>query len=108
MKPDASMPYLVQVLLPVYDNAGNHIPTDHYKEIRVKLTDLFGGLTAYTRAPAEGLWNNGGTVKRDDIVVVEVMAQSLDREFWAEYRRQLEELFHQDEIVIRAQTYEAL
>ena len=83
-------------------------PTDHYTEVRVKLTDVFGGLTAYTRAPAEGVWNTGGTVKRDDIVVVEVMAQSLDRAFWAGYRRELGELFHQDEIVIRAQTYEAL
>jgi len=102
MKPGVSMPYLVQVLLPVYDNDGDRFPVDHYDEVRVRLTDLFGGLTAYTRAPAEGLWNTGGTVKRDDIVVVEVMAQSLDRAFWADYRRELEELFHQDEIVIRA------
>jgi hypothetical protein len=47
-------------------------------------------------------------VKRDDSVVVEVMAQSLDRTFWADYRRELEGLFHQDEIILRAQTYEAL
>ena len=108
MKPGVSMPYLVQVLLPVYDNDGDRFPVDHYDEVRVRLTDLFGGLTAYTRAPAEGLWNTGGTVKRDDIVVIEVMAPSLDRAFWADYRRELEERFHQDEIVIRAQTYEAL
>jgi len=108
MKSYASMPYLVHVLLPVYDNAGERFPSDHYDEVRAKLTDVFGGLTAYTRAPAEGLWNSGGSVKRDDIVVVEVMAQSLDRAFWADYRRELEKLFQQDEIVIRAQTYEAL
>jgi hypothetical protein len=36
------------------------------------------------------------------------MAKSLDRAFWADYGRELEELFHQNEIVIRAQTYEAL
>jgi hypothetical protein len=108
MKPGASMPHLVQVLLPVYDNAGARFPTDHYDKVRAKLTDVFGGLTAYTRAPAEGLWNRGGSVKRDDIVVVEVMAQSLDRAFWTDYRPELEKLFHQDEIVIRAQTYEAL
>jgi hypothetical protein len=57
---------------------------DHYNEVQAKLTDVFGGLTAYTRAPAEGLWHRGGTVKRDDIV--EVMAQLLDRAFWADYR----------------------
>ena len=45
MKPGASMPHLVQVLLPVYDNGGGRFPVDHYDEVRVKLTDLFGGLT---------------------------------------------------------------
>jgi hypothetical protein len=102
------MPYLVQVLLPVYDNGGGRFPPDHYHEVRAKLTDVFGGLTAYTRAPAEDLWNSGGTVKRDDIVVVEVMAPLLDRAFWANYRRELERLFHQEEIVVRAQNYKAL
>jgi hypothetical protein len=69
---------------------------------------MFGGLTAYTRAPAEGLWNSGSTVKRDEIVIVEVMVDSLDRTWWKEYRRELEQVFCQDEIVVRAQTYEHL
>jgi hypothetical protein len=42
------MPHLVQILLPVYDNAGQRFPTDHYNEVRAKLTKTFGGLTAYT------------------------------------------------------------
>ena len=71
------MPHLVQILLPVYDNAGQRFPTDHYNEVRAKLTKKFGGLTAYTRAPAEGLWDSGSTVKRDDIVAVEIMVESL-------------------------------
>jgi hypothetical protein len=69
---------------------------------------MFGGLTAYTRAPAEGLWDSGSTVKRDDIVVVEVMVDSLDRRWWKDYRRELEQLCCQDEIVLRAQAYEPL
>jgi hypothetical protein len=75
MNAGASMSYLVQVLLPGYDNGGDRFPTHHYDEVRAKLTDNFGGSTAYTRAPAQGLWNSAGTVKRDDIVVVEIMAQ---------------------------------
>jgi hypothetical protein len=67
---------------------------------------MFGGLTAYTRAPAEGVWESGTTLKRDDIVVVEVMVDSLDRTWWVAYRRDLERLFRQDQIVLRAQTYE--
>jgi hypothetical protein len=73
------MPFLVQILLPVYDNNGERFPSDLYNEVRAKLTDMFGGLTAYTRAPAEGVWESGTTLKRDDIVVVEVMVDSLDR-----------------------------
>ena len=102
------MPFLVQILLPVYDNNGERFPSDLYNEVRAKLTDMFGGLTAYTRAPAEGVWESGTTLKRDDIVVVEVMVDSLDRTWWGAYRRNLERLFRQDQIVLRAQTYELL
>jgi hypothetical protein len=102
------MPHLVQILLPVYDNAGQRFPTDHYNEVRAKLTKTFGGLTAYTRAPAEGLWDSGSTVKRDDIVAVEILVDPLERTWWKAYRRELEHLFHQDKIVVRAQRYEPL
>jgi hypothetical protein len=102
------MPHLVQILLPVYDNSGQRFPTGHYDQVRMRLTDTFGGLTAYTRAPADGLWHSGNTVKRDDIVIVEVMVDALDRTWWKNYRRELEQLFCQDEIVFRAQPYEPL
>jgi hypothetical protein len=102
------MPHLVQILLPVYDNAGQRFTTDHYDKVRVRLTDTFGGLTAYTRAPADGLWHSGNTVKRDNIVIVEVMVDALDRTWWKNYCRELKLLFRQDEIVCRAQVYEPL
>jgi hypothetical protein len=102
------MPYLVQILIPVYDNSGQRFPKEHYDKVRTKLTQAFGGLTAFTRAPAEGLWDNGGAVKRDDIMVVEVMTDTLDRSWWREYRIELEKFFEQDEMVIRAQTYETV
>jgi hypothetical protein len=45
---------------------------------------VFGDLTAYNRAPAEGLWESGSGVEQDDIVVIEVMVDSLDRTWWKE------------------------
>jgi hypothetical protein len=102
------MPHLVQILLPIYDNAGNRFPPEAYAKVRSDLTQRFGGLTAYSRAPAEGLWGSGSEMKRDDIVVIEVMVQELERRWWHDYRRQLEELFRQDEIVLRAQSYESI
>ncbi len=102
------MPHLVQILLPTYDNNGRRFAANQYNEVRAKLTDNFGGLTAYTRAPAQGFWNTGNAIKRDDILVVEVMVESLDRQWWTSYKRALEKLFQQEDIVVRAQTYEAL
>jgi hypothetical protein len=101
--------HLVQLLLPLYDNAGRAFPAAHYTTIRDELTERFGGLTAYARAPAQGLWQEPeGPPKRDDIIVYEVMTDTLDREWWRDYRRKLERRFAQDELVIRSQTVERL
>jgi hypothetical protein len=101
--------HLVQLLLPLFDNAGRPFPAAHYTAVRDELTERFGGLTAYTRAPAQGLWQEPeGPPKRDDIVVYEVMTDTLDRDWWREYRRTLERRFAQDELVVRIQEVERL
>ena len=94
---------LVQILLPVRDNHGRRFHRALYSDIHRILIRRFGGLTAYTRSPARGLWQSGGSTKRDDVVVFEVMIKELDRTWWKNYRRDLERKFRQDEIVIRAQ-----
>jgi hypothetical protein len=100
--------HLVQLLLPLFDNAGEHFPQAPYRQVRAELTERFGGLTAFTRAPAEGLWTDGGETSHDEIVVFEVMAERLDRAWWAAYRGELEQRFRQDVVVIRAQAIERL
>ena len=101
--------HLVQLLIPVYDNGGRPFPASHYAELRAELTSQFGGMTAYTRSPAQGIWaTDGAPAQRDDIVVYEVMAEVLGREWWIDYRRRLERRFAQDELVIRAQLVERL
>src|SRR5919205_3355873 len=94
---------LIQILLPLYDNAGEPLPSDLFNEVRHELADRFGGLTAYSRAPAHGVWKDEGETQHDDIVVFEVMAERLDSAWWRDYRRSLEARFRQREIVIRAQ-----
>jgi hypothetical protein len=42
-------------------------------------------------------------VKKDDLVVCEVLTNDLDRDWWSDYRKTLEYLFRQKEIVARAQ-----
>ena len=96
--------HLVQILLPLYDNEQNPQAADLFREVRRELTERFGGLTVYTRAPAEGMWKlNDNHTTRDDIVIFEVMASQLDAPWWRNYRHDLESRFRQDVIVIRAQ-----
>jgi hypothetical protein len=67
------------------------------------MTERFGGLTAHTRAPAEGLWkDDAASTTRDDIVIYEVMAEELDEAWWREYRGTLEKRFRQEQVVVRA------
>jgi hypothetical protein len=101
--------HIVELLLPLRDNEGNEFPRATLDAVRHELTERFGGVTAHLRAPAAGAWKDDeGDVARDDVVIVEVMADSLDRAWWAGYRRELEARFRQDEILIRATECERL
>jgi len=95
--------HLVQLRLPLCDNSGNAFAETVYTSIRRELTERFGGVTAFTRAPAQGLWISEGGTTHDEIVVVEVMTADLDREWWVSYRATLEMLLKQEHIVVRAQ-----
>lgn len=100
--------FLVQILLPLYDNTGAAIARTEFGRVRDELTERFGGLTAYNRAPAEGIWDDAGSRTRDEIVVHEVMTERLDEGWWREYRRELERRFRQDVVVVRAQKLRVL
>jgi hypothetical protein len=60
------------------------------------------------RAPATGLWNDNGDQVRDDVVIFEVMVDRLEREYWRLYRLELQQMFRQDLIVMRAHKIDVL
>ena len=60
--------HLVQLLLPVADNAGQRIPASLYEDVANELTERFGGVIAYTRSPAEGRWQSGTSEHHDDVL----------------------------------------
>lgn len=97
----ATATYLVQLLLPLFDNDGRAIDGAHFRAVRDELTARFGGLTAYTRAPADGVWMAEEAATRDQIVVYEVMTETLDRTWWRAYRHTLEQRFRQQTLVMR-------
>jgi hypothetical protein len=96
--------YLVQLLLPVQDGEGQPFNRKLFEELTAELTKRFGGLTAYTRAPATGIWEERpGHPVQDQVVVYEVMTEDLEATWWATLRQRLEAQFDQDELVVRAQ-----
>jgi len=95
--------HLVQLLLPLHDNRGQPFPTNYFSLVRAELTGRFGGVTAFIRSPALGLWEEDrGQVTRDDVVMFEVLVSELDKEWWARYRNGLEQKFKQDELLLWA------
>ena len=100
--------YLVQILLPLADNGGRRFDRAFYARVRSELAERFGGITSFTRAPAEGMWKEGGHTAHDDIVVFEIMARELDHAWWERYRADLERRFQQETIVMRAIRVEML
>ena len=101
--------YLVQVLLPTHRRNGKPIASEEFARVRVEMTERFGGVTAYSRSPATGLWKRDDEeIERDQVIMIEVVVDDLDREWWARYREQLETRFGQEEVLARALAIERI
>jgi hypothetical protein len=100
--------FLVDILLPLQDERGEPFPAEYYDRLAQSLTERFGGVTSFARSPGEGRWKNRGATERDEIVVIEVMADNIDRAWWSDLRRDLMKEFKQEDIVIRSQAMERL
>ena len=95
--------HLVQLFLPLRDNDGAAFPPGSFDAVRRELTEAYGGVTAYQRAPATGLWEDPGEeVHRDDLVLFEVMLEALDRAWWKRYALALAGRFRQERVLVRA------
>ena len=100
--------FLIDILLPLQDERGEPFPTEFYDRRAQRLTERFGGVTSFARSAGEGRWKNDGATKHDEIVVIEVMAEEVERSWWSELRRALMRDFRQEEIIIRSQAIERL
>lgn len=101
---------LAEIFLPLNDNNGKLFPAYIYERISKELTENFGGVTAFSRAPAKGRWkdDSNDTASKDDIIIFEVMADVIDNVWWKNYQANLKEIFKQDEILIRFSEIEIL
>jgi hypothetical protein len=100
---------LVQIFLPLYDNNKQLFQKSFYDELRNKLKDKFGGVTLYRNTAAEGLWKDEtGKTNYDELIIAEVMIETLDKEWWMQFKQTLEQIFTQNEILIRSLLFEKL
>jgi hypothetical protein len=92
----------MQILLPV--PAGETTGRDvRFRMTRAELVAKYDGVTAYVRSPAQGLWTApDGRVEHDEMMMVEVLVETFDRDWWQSYATTLAERFEQEEIHIRA------
>lgn len=107
-KRDQSVKKLIEIFLPLYNQKGEPIEERQFTAVKQELTDQFGGLTIYSRTPATGFWKEEGKTDRDEILIYEVIANDLDKDFWTRYKQELQERFDQDEILIRGNNVELL
>lgn len=96
---------LIQLLLPT--GASVDPARIALAETRRELLDQFNGVTAYVRSPARGLWTApDGRTEADDVVMVEVVTDTFDRDWWRTYSAMLARRFAQDTIHVRALSVE--
>jgi hypothetical protein len=100
---------LFQIFLPLCDNHGKPFPFRKFEQVKEHLVKEFGGVTAFLNSPGEGVWRESPkNFVKDDVVTFEVMSEILDRDWWNEYKEELEKVFGQEEIVIRKMQIEIL
>lgn len=100
---------LIQLLLPITPADGRPGAHTPLAETAGELGHTFGGLTAYVRSPAKGLWTSpSGRKDEDEVVMIEVVTDHFDRPWWRRYSATLARRFGQDAIHVRALPIELL
>jgi hypothetical protein len=91
---------LIQIFPSISDNKGKAFPFRKFEQFKERLVNKFGGVTAFLNSPGEGMWREAPeNFIKDNVVTLEVMSETLDRDWWNDYKEELETGFGQEEIV---------
>jgi hypothetical protein len=94
---------LIQLLLPTTLVPGPNRNNEALARTHEELIAQFSGLTTYTRSPALGFWTApDGRGQEDTVIMVEVVTDHFDRQWWRAYVAALRERFAQEAIHVRA------
>lgn len=101
-KQDVPASCMVQLFLPYFDPDGRQFPRSYYNGLKQQLVEKFGGISMYEQAPITGLWKeNEQAVQRDRLMIFEVMATTIDVDYWRALKEKLQKKFRQQEVLIR-------
>lgn len=75
--------------------------TEVFDDLKVRLTDFFGGLTDF-RHRSEGAWKFGGITYQDEVILLRMLGKDRDaaRAFLQSIRLELQSKLHEAEILI--------
>jgi hypothetical protein len=94
---------LIQLLLPAAPVPEQNRNDAALARTREELIAQFSGLTTYTRSPALGFWTApDGRGEEDTVIMVEVVTEHFDRQWWRAYVATLRRRFAQEAIHVRA------
>jgi hypothetical protein len=48
-----------------------------------------------------GLWQESERIVHDDLIIYEIMVETLEEDWWRQYRVRLEDRFQQESVVVR-------
>lgn len=97
--------YLMQIFVPYGNSADGALREEPYMNLKQELTDRFGGVTVYSRAPVKGIWKPApGQQEADDMIIYEVLLGKPDMSYWSSLKSRLEYIFQQQEILMRYYT----
>lgn len=93
--------YEYDIYFPLSFNDGVPVPPLHLKKLKTQLLTFFGGVTDF-KHKNEGLWKVRGTVFRDEVVVLRVLADQSHQttNFFLNLKKELKTALDQDEILI--------
>ena len=100
--------HLVELFVPLNRGDGSPVKPNEIQELVKRLANRFGGATAFSRAPADGLWKDSNAMSHDRIVILEVMVDQLDRQWWTAFKEILERDLQQEKLVVRCALCELL
>jgi hypothetical protein len=94
--------HLIRLLLPLHDNNKQEFPTAYFLKVREETNRSLRRSDRLRSFSRGRVVERCYKVSRDEMVMFEVMSNQLDKEWWSNYRTQLEKEFRQEELLIWA------